>query len=60
MDEADILQDFLHGDLKFLDAITRLQRIGYSPQEAKEMVNEWADEADAEQHDNDCNEENYR
>ncbi len=34
---------FVHGDLKYLDAISTLEELGDDPKEAKRQVDEWAD-----------------
>ena len=44
--EEAIYEDFANGDLKYLDAIQRLQGIGYDPKEAERVVSEWADALD--------------
>lgn len=50
--ESAILKEFLEGGLAFLDAVERLQSLGYDPKEAEQMVDEWADGAEAD-HDQD-------
>ncbi len=41
-DEASILRQFLNGQLPYANAVAQLELIGYSADEAKEMVDEWA------------------
>ncbi len=41
--EQAILHDFTYSKLKLTEVIVRLIAIGYSPQEAHDLANEWAD-----------------
>ena len=49
MTEQEIYDDFARHGLSFIDAIHRLENIGYLPEDAEDMVSEWANglEADA-------------
>jgi hypothetical protein len=44
--EAAILRQFLNGQLPYANAIAQLELVGYSADEAKQMVDEWADAAE--------------
>jgi Holliday junction resolvasome RuvABC DNA-binding subunit len=41
-DEASILRQFLNGRILSTEAVAALERMGYSANEAKQMVEEWA------------------
>jgi Holliday junction resolvasome RuvABC DNA-binding subunit len=41
--EARIYREFFYENLKYLDAIERLKRLGYDAKEAERVVSEWAD-----------------
>jgi Holliday junction resolvasome RuvABC DNA-binding subunit len=41
-DEASILRQFLNGRILFTEAVAALELVGYSADEAKQMVDEWA------------------
>lgn len=41
--EDEICGAFVHGGLSYLSAVENLADIGYDPEEAKRIVNEWAD-----------------
>ena len=44
MDSEDAVhQAFVRGDIAYLDAIERLQGLGYKPKDAESCVGEWAD-----------------
>ena len=45
--EQTIYDDFAQHGLTLIDAIARLERIGYEPKEAEQLVNEWADDLEA-------------
>jgi hypothetical protein len=45
-DEMKIWAEFACGDLAFIDAIGRLEKIGFDPKEAEQMVCEWAENAE--------------
>ena len=47
IDEADVLREFLHGDLTFRGAIVCLQKMGYHPKEAEQVVTKWAEQCRA-------------
>jgi len=50
-DETDaIYQEFARGPLSFAGAILRLVKIGYEERDAHDMVCEWADALESEQH----------
>ncbi len=40
-DEATIEKEFKAGDLASIDAIERLQNLGYQPMDAEELVEQW-------------------
>lgn len=46
-DESVIWREFIHGEMKYLDAIERLVTLGYPPKEAERIVNEWIDGEEA-------------
>ncbi len=47
---ADLIyREFCDGDLKYLDAIEELQKHGYTPKEAEQLVAEWADGLESEE-----------
>lgn len=48
IDEADVLREFLHGPLTFRGAVIALQKLGYDPKEADQLVSEWANGAEVE------------
>lgn len=53
MDSEDaIWREFLKGPLTLSQAVNRLEGMGYSREDAEDLVNEWADEAESE-HDHD-------
>lgn len=41
--ERTIYKDFADNGLSWIDAVGRLERLGYDPSEAEELVEEWAD-----------------
>jgi len=42
MDSEDaIRQDFLNGRIELIDAVSRLEMLGYAPRDAESLVNEW-------------------
>jgi hypothetical protein len=50
MDSEDtIFREFKDYNLKYLDAIERMQAIGHSSIEAERIVSEWADGLEADQ-----------
>ena len=46
IDEADVQREFLHGPLTFRGAVVALQKLGYHPEEAEQVVSEWADDGE--------------
>lgn len=41
--ERTIYEEFAHGGLAYIDAISRLEAIGFEAKDAERMVMEWAD-----------------
>lgn len=41
--EQTIHDEFVSGDLNFLDAVQGLEGLGYDPQDAEHVVSAWAD-----------------
>jgi Holliday junction resolvasome RuvABC DNA-binding subunit len=46
IDEADVQREFLLGPLSFSGAVRALQKLGYDPKEADQIVSEWADDGE--------------
>lgn len=46
-DEKTIYAEFATGDLTYLDAILRLQALTYPAMEAEQIVDEWAEDLQA-------------
>jgi hypothetical protein len=46
IDEADVMREYLFGDLSFRGAVICLQKLGYDPKDADAVVSEWADDAE--------------
>jgi len=44
--EEAVYRDFRFGGLSLIDAVSRLEALGYQPKDAEEVVSEWADEAE--------------
>ena len=45
--KSAIYRDFVETNLSILGAVYRLMGIGYGREDAQDLVNEWADELDA-------------